>query len=512
MTDRNVRVGTAGGVVSGFDRDDVIRWRSIPYASPPVGALRLGAPQPPQPWPAVRDCRDFGSCAPQQRRYTMVGLTKYQPMSEDCLTVNVVAPKKMSDDPLPVMVFVHGGGYLLGSSATPIYDGAALARRGCVFVSVNYRLGALGGMDLSSLSTPRLRIDGNLALRDMVAALEWVRDNISGFGGDPGNVTIFGESGGGQAVVTLLAVPAARGLFARVISESPATGLVHRPEAAARQAEKLVIELGARRSTAASTLTQASASALVGALSRIVARTVRQRPGAFVTGPVVDGDYLPRDPLEAMSRGQAHQLPLIVGNNAEEATLLSKYLKLLPGDQLATRRMLAHMDPGSRQKIVAAYTGYPRAAACVQLSADFVFGSAVWQLAEAHARFAPTFVYRYDYAPHTLRHTGVGATHGTELLAVFDCYRTLLGSMLAGGDWRSARRVSDDVQSRWQAFSRCGVPGADWPAYAEPERAVMVFDRRSFVESDPMPARRQAWADLRSPPEDKPLRHSPRQC
>ena len=205
MHDQIVRATIESGTVEGFTRDGVNRWRSIPYARPPVGP-RLRAPQPVQPWPGVRYCHGFGYCAPQQRKYTILAPGKYQPMSEDCLTLNVVTPKRPADQPLPVMVFIHGGGYLLGSSATPIYDGAALARNGGVYVSVNYRLGALGCLDLSSLSNREITIDDNLFLRDLVMALRWVRDNIAVFGGDPDKVTIFGESAGAHAVATLLAV------------------------------------------------------------------------------------------------------------------------------------------------------------------------------------------------------------------------------------------------------------------------------------------------------------------
>src|SRR6201993_4306791 len=213
MHERTIRAHTASGTVEGFTRDGVNRWRSIPYARPPVGRLRFRAPQPAQPWSGVRHCHGFTNCAPQQRRYTMLGVGKYQPMSEDCLTLNVVAPESGGAEPLPVMVFIHGGGYILGSSATPLYDGAALARRGSVYVSVNYRLGVLGCMDLPSLSTREHPIDDNLFLRDLVLALQWVRDNIAAFGGDPGNVTIFGESGGGAKVSVLMAMPGAHGLF-----------------------------------------------------------------------------------------------------------------------------------------------------------------------------------------------------------------------------------------------------------------------------------------------------------
>ena len=173
------RAHTTTGTVEGFTRDGVNRWRSIPYAQAPVGPLRFRAPLPAQPWSGVRHCHGFTNCAPQQRRYTLLGVGRYQPMSEDCLTLNVVTPETPGDEPLPVMVFIHGGGYIMGSSATPLYDGAALARRGCVYVSVNYRLGALGCLDLSSLSTPDITIDSNLYLRDLVLALQWVRDNVA---------------------------------------------------------------------------------------------------------------------------------------------------------------------------------------------------------------------------------------------------------------------------------------------------------------------------------------------
>ncbi|MFZ0834033.1 MAG: carboxylesterase family protein, partial [Mycobacterium sp.] len=179
MAEGTVRVTTTSGTVEGLTRGGVTKWRSIPYARPPVGRLRYRAPQPPAPWRGVRHCHDFAFCAPQRRRYTLMGINKYQPMSEDCLTVNVVSPAASSGEPLPVMFFIHGGGYMLGSSATPIYDGAALARRGCVYVSANYRLGALGCLDLSSLSTPDDPIESNLFVRDLVLALQWVRDNIT---------------------------------------------------------------------------------------------------------------------------------------------------------------------------------------------------------------------------------------------------------------------------------------------------------------------------------------------
>jgi para-nitrobenzyl esterase len=496
--EHTIRAATAAGVVEGFTRDGVHRWRSIPYARPPVGALRFRAPQPAEPWSGVRHCHEFTRCAPQQRRYTMVAPGRYQPMGEDCLTLNVVAPQTPASEPLPVMVFIHGGGYMLGSSATPLYDGAALARNGCVYVSVNYRLGALGCLDLSSLSAPGAPLESNLYLRDLLLALRWVAENIAAFGGDPDNVTVFGESAGAHAVATLLAVPQAAGLFARAIAESPAAGLVRSPEIAAEFAGVFAELLGVGSGDAAHALMASSPAELMTAQKRLIARGVKDMRGAFPIGPVFGDDVLPADPLEAIHRGAAHRVPLIVGTNADEGRLFRRLLPLLPTTEPMIEALLADAGPAARRRITAAYPGYPEPKACVRLGGDFAFASAAWATAEAHGRHAPTYVYRYDYAPRVLRWSGLGATHATELFAVFDIYRGRLGSVLtAAADRRAALRVSDQVQRRWRSFSRSGAPGDDWPAYTATDRAVLVIDDKTRVELDPHPERRKAWQDFR---------------
>ena len=497
MHEHIVRATINSGTVEGFTRDGVHRWRSIPFAQPPVGPLRFRAPQPVQPWPGVRYCHGFANCAPQQRMYTALGVGKYQSMGEDCLTLNVTTPKRRREEPMPVMVFIHGGGYILGSSATPIYDGAALARKGCVYVSVNYRVGALGCLDLSSLSNRDVTIEGNLFLRDLVLALQWVRDNIAVFGGDPENVTIFGESAGAQAVATLLAVPAAKGLFAHAISESPASGMVGSADVRAQYAEHFAAVLKVHKDDAAKAVMTARPAALVNALEELIRRGQRDMLGAFAVGPTSGTDYLPLGPVEAMRSGSAHPVPLIIGNNASEGRLFTRWLKLLPTNEAMIEALLGGLEPQQRERITAAYPGYPDEAACIRLGGDFAFGTAAWQIAEAHSLHAPTYRYRYDYAPRTLHWSGLGATHATELFAVFDVYRTRFGSMLtAAADGRSARRVSDDVQHRWREFGRTGVPGDEWPAYTHSDRAVMVFNRRSRIDYDPHAERRRAWASF----------------
>jgi para-nitrobenzyl esterase len=237
---------------------------------------------------------------------------------------------------------------------------------------------------------------------DLVAALEWVRDNIAAFGGDPDRVTIFGESAGAHAVATLLAVPAARSLFAGAIIESPASGMVRRSDAAARFADQFAELLGARPNDAAATLTAAEPRQMVKALDRLLAQAVSDLAGSFAIGPTVDGDYLPRDPVAAMARGEAHRVPVIVGNNAEEGRLFTRWLKMVPMTEPVIERLLADLDPAARERITAAYPDYPRPDACMRLGADMCFGTAAWHIAEAHSQHAPTWLYRYDYAPRTL--------------------------------------------------------------------------------------------------------------
>lgn len=424
----------------------------------------------------------------------MLGLGKYQPMSEDCLTLNIVAPEVPPAEPLPVMVFIHGGGYILGSSATPLYDGAALARRGCVYVSVNYRFGALGCLDLSSLSTADIAFDSNVYLRDLVLALRWIRDNIAEFGGDPDNVTIFGESAGAHITATLLAVPATEGLFARAISESPAAGMVRSGDVAAEFASRFAGLLGARPHDAADALMRAPAAQLVEIQHRLIDQGMQKRLGAFPIGPVFGDDVLPMDPVEAMRCGKAHRVPLIVGTNAEEGRLFTRFLGMLPTNEAMVEELFADAEPGARERITAAYPNYPKPEACIQIGGDFAFGAAAWQIAEAHGVHAPTYMYRYDYAPRALRWAGFGATHATELLAVFDVYRTKFGALLtAGADRGTALRVSNEVQRRWRSFSKAGVPGDGWPAYTQADRAVLVIDRQCRVEFDPHQHRRMAW-------------------
>ena len=228
--------------------------------------------------------------------------------------------------------------------------------------------------------------------------------------------------------------------------------------------------------------------------------TIKQKPDSFGIGATVGGDYLPRTHVEAMTVGAAHPVPLIVGSNASEASLFARFMDYLPTNETVIERFLDGCDPDVGRRLRGAYPGYPGRAACLAFGSDFTFGKVAWEIAAAHGGHAPTYLYRYDYAPRTMAWSGFGATHASELLAVFDVYSTRLGSMLTvAGDRRSARTVSRDVQRRWRSFSRTGIPGDDWPRYSASDRATMIFDRRSRVEFDPTPARRAGVGRRRRP-------------
>lgn len=488
-------VALADGTVRGSRVGDLLSWRGIPYAAPPVGPLRLRAPQPVRPWTGVFDATRFGHAACQAPKGAFTGSRDRVTISEDCLTLNVLAPAARSATPRPVMVFVHGGAYTLGTSALAIYGGKSLVRRGdVIYVSLNYRLGSLGYLDFSTLSTPGRRFDTNLGLRDQVAALAWVQRNIGEFGGDPDRVTVFGESAGGNAVTTLMTTPAAHGLFARAIAQSSPPNLVVDALRAAGWAARFVDLLGADDDTAAAALDAATPAELGRAGNRLAAEILRATPGLHPFGPVVDGDFLPESPLTAYETGAAHRVPLIIGTNDREGALFPRFLDGLPTDPARIELMFSLTDRAARDRVVAAYPGYPVERAAVDIGGDLTFWYPSVQIAQAHSRFAPAYGYRFDYAPRMARVTGFDATHAAELLSVFDQADTPLGrAYTALGGRRGLRLVSDTVQRHWLHFAHHGEPLPSWPQYDERSRATVIFDVPTRVEHDPRRERRLAW-------------------
>ncbi|SUA73019.1 Para-nitrobenzyl esterase [Nocardia otitidiscaviarum] len=494
---------TEFGAVRGRREGDVHVWRSIPYAAPAAGAHRFAPPRPPEPWEGVRDCLEYGEIAPQTLG-VMVPVDSTLRMGEDCLWVNVWAPAAPSDEPRPVMVWVHGGAYCLGTAAQEIYDGRKLVETGkVILVSVNYRIGVLGFLDLSSLGP---QFTPNLGLHDQIAALEWVRDNIAAFGGDPGNVTLFGESSGAGCVTALLTAPRAAGLFHRAIAESPPATTVfgqERTEAVARRYLE-ILDLPRDR---VGDLLECPIEVLLPAAGVLLDEVPLTEPGRLAAAPVVDGDLLPAYPTERFRDGRSHRVPLIIGTNKDEASLFrffrSPIMPVTPDAVNAMLRSVAEEHPGLSPariaEITSAYPDLTSTRGALAMSTDAAFRMPAHWVADAHSRHSPTWMYRFDYATPMLRAARVGAGHATELPYVFGNFGSFnYDPTFWLGGRKVAQEVSGRIMRRWLAFAEHGVPAAldgskHWPPYHENTRTTLVIDANDRVVDDPDRDRNAVW-------------------
>lgn len=501
--DATVIAETTNGRARGHRDGDVVAWRGIPYAAAPVGELRFRAPRPAPAWEGVRDCADFGPICPQAGA---IPIESTLVADEDCLNLNVWAPGD-SASPRPVLVWIHGGAYYMGAGSQGMYSGRRLAEDGdAVVVTINYRLGVLGFVDLASVSTPEERFDVNVGLRDQIAALEWVRDNIAAFGGDPANVTLFGESSGGGSVTTLMTVPRAEGLFHRAIAQSSPATSVYGSERAAVVAGQLLGMLGIDRDDVGE-LRRLSAQRLAQAGGRLATEVFGSNPGTLAIAPVVDRDLVLHYPVAAFQKGLQHRIPLVIGTNRDEASIFRLLrLPMMPVTPDSVYRMFAaivnenpEVPPEKIAAVVSGYPNLPRTKGAVAVSQDAAFRMpAVW-IAEAHSRIAPTWLYRFDYAAPMLRAARVGAGHATEIPYLFGTFGVLRrdATFLLGGR-NAAETVADRMRGRWLAFATGGKPeGSDtadgWPEYDERGRLTMIIDRGDSVVPDPDRRMRLVW-------------------
>ncbi|HLU53999.1 MAG TPA: carboxylesterase family protein [Pseudonocardia sp.] len=494
-------VRTARGAVRGRTEGGVTAFLGIPFAAPPLGALRFQAPQPAAPWDGVREADAFGPPPPQ------APLGPQPPAPEpvrhdpgDWLTLNVWTPDPGAAG-LPVLVWVYGGAYRMGSSAEPGYRGSVLAGHGAVVVTANHRVGVEGYAQLDGAPA-------NRGLLDVVAVLRWVREEIAAFGGDPANVTVFGESAGAGAVAALMVMPAAEGLFDRVIAQSvPATCFT--PALARDVSAEIVAPLGLAPSAAA--LADVDPQRLVDALGELDRRMpaierwglVAHTPTPF--SPVVDGEVLPTDPWTGLAAGAARDVPLVVGHTRDEWRLF-----LVMGGQSVTDEMAAGAmrvfgpEPDPEERMRAAFPGASAEELFVLACSDRMFRMPSVHLAEAHtAGGGRSHLYELTWPTPALG--GVfGACHALDVPLVFGVSDEGLPLQLVGSPPPDdAREVSAQMQAAWTGFARDGDPG--WTPY-DARQLTRVFDvgERGGVRPYPEEASWKLWADR--PPEVVDLR------
>ncbi len=441
-------------------------FKGVPYAAPPVGPLRWTPPQPVSPWTGVRKADAFG---PQCHQPQIFGDIVFdRPASEDCLYLNLWTPARLQDDAappakLPVMVWIHGGGYQAGASHEPRHDGTRLAGKGVVLVTINYRLGVFGFFSHPALAADDPRgASGNYGLLDMIAALRWVRDNAAAFGGDPGNVTIFGESAGSFAVSTLMAAPQARGLFHKVIGESGAPfasslSLATR-EAANGNGEKFGVSIGAT-----------TADALRGKTAEdVLAAATKWQPWF---APTVDGVVITEPVPATFAAGRQANVPLLAGWNADEARAGVVFGKETP-TAASFKAQTEKRFGAAADKLLDVYPARTDAEAlesAAALAGDLFIGYATWKWLEAHRATGDAPVYRYVFTrkiPVPEGHTvngrpatadDIGARHAGEIEYVFGTLDSVKGVTWADAD----RTLSDAMGTYWTNFARSGDPNGN---------------------------------------------------
>ncbi|WP_349268761.1 carboxylic ester hydrolase [Mycolicibacterium parafortuitum] len=498
-------VDTTSGPVRGVDDGIVKSWKAIPYAAAPVGELRWRAPEPPQAWKEPFDAGRVGPVCPQPTD-PKIPLDLGAPQGEDFLSLNVWAPSGTEPgDGKPVMVWVHGGAYVLGSASQPLYHGRALATFGdVVVVTVNYRLGAFGFLEVGAFDDSG-RFASNRGLRDVLAALAWVRDNIAAFGGDPGRVTLFGESAGGGIVTSLLASPDAAGLFHAAIAQSAPATSIYDVGRARRVAQRFLDVLGVSRDEL-SRLADAPTTSLVEATRTVFNEVPVSTPGTLAFAPTVDGDLVPDYPVNLARNGKTHPVPLIIGTNKNEAALF-RYMKspLMPIAPESIRAMFAEItaeQPSlqlpSEDHLRGTYRGRGKSAG-LGLTSDLGFRMPSIWFADGHRALAPVYLYRFDFATPLLRLVRLHGAHATELPFVWGN----LGSgrkdpTFALGGRTVGTAVSQRMRSRWTNFAAHGEPSAPggpaWRPYAG-DRATLVIDKHDSVVADLDAPVRRAWGD-----------------
>lgn len=514
---------TSGQLRGSAIHDGVCVFKGIPYGQTTAGGGRFRPPGPPPQWSGVRDALTYGPACPQpfgavpgppadeadgsrRRMFEVYGMPlREEPQSEDCLVLNVWTPAVRADVLRPVMVRIHGGAFVMGSGSWAWHDGTNLARRGdVVVVTLNHRLGVLGYLDLSELAGGEYADSANAGMLDLVAALRWVRDNITAFGGDPGNVTIFGESGGGYKITALLAMPTAQGLFHRAIIESGPGLHVKTPTEATASAAELLAELRLETNQL-ERLAEMPVDDLMRAELALAERAGMASLRTWT--PVVNATHLPQQPADSLADGSAADVPLLIGTNQDEATMFLLMGGLGPSVPVGDEILSAALNltiPEHAEEVLAAYRdAQPHATALellVAIQSDQMMRVPSIRLVEHRARGSyatPAFMYLLTW-PSPAMDGFVRATHGLEVPLTMD--NVAAAPMTA--NYPESRAVAAQMSEAWIHFARHGDPHHQglpaWSPYRLPARMTMMFDRAPMVVGDPREQQRAAWEGVPS--------------
>jgi para-nitrobenzyl esterase len=503
-------VATAYGEVRGTQADGVSVFKGIPYGASTAGANRFMPPKRPEPWTGVREATAYAGRSPQapggaQRPElaTVWGPVDKLPVGEDCLTLHVWTPG-IDTAKRPIMVWLHGGAFSYGSANSVRYDGTNLAHKhDVIVVAVNHRLNIFGHLDLSAVGGERFALSGNVGVLDLVAALEWVRDNASQFGGDAGNVTIFGQSGGGGKVSALLAMPSARGLFHKAIIESGASVRFAEPERTTRLADSVLkhLGLGADKLDALQAMPIAQLQEAINPAQKTLSKPRYPLLDRYNFGPVVDGKVIQAQPYDPAATALSDDIPLMIGGTKDESAIFlapddAVWNRTITEDEL--RKRIAVLAGESTNSLLAFYKRqYPAATPTDLLitmttASNFEVRSKVLGERKAARGKARVWMYKFDW--ETPAFAGkLKSPHSVEVPFVFDTL-AVIGEIHRKP---KAQELADKVSKTWATFARTGDPANDsippWPAYSDNRRNTMIFDDTCHVAVDPDGQGRQLW-------------------
>ncbi len=491
MSNSGTVVRTRAGRVRGAEHEGMLVWRGIPYAAAPIEKLRHRPPTPPAEWPGVRWTTEFPAIAWQSPDPTAVpGAAPSPPTAEDCLHLSVTRPAgQLPDAGLPVLVWLHGGGYLTGSPALDS-DGWAIARHGIVVVGVGYRLGAFGFLHLGDALGPAYAGSGAVGLQDQLQALRWVQDNIAEFGGDPGQVTIYGISAGAKSVANILSLPGSRHTVRRAISSSGGGDHVVTRAQANHTTARFLAALGLAESTA-HRIVGVPAVEMLGA-QEALGTGLR---ATYLWRPVLDSAVLPGLPIPSIENGSAAGIPLLIGNNGREAATFVMFDRTAPAQ---AQRVLTEVFGGRPAgEIRDAYRGrFPGSGTAdaereidIAIMSDERYGIPTIRLADAQSLHAPVWRYRFDgMAPGITPRLAGG--HGMDQAAVWSAHRF-------AGVSNPRATAANGLHQAVAAFARGDSRGAPqlprWPRYTPVNRETMILDAAPHIEADPRSAERRAW-------------------
>lgn len=500
-------VSTTEGKIRGLQLTGVQAFKGVPYADTTAGANRFMPPAKCKGWTKVRDCFELGHRSPQllasfhgQVPPEVEAMDRDEPMGEDCLVLNVWTPSVGAAHKRPVMVWLHGGGYTSGSGGFIMYDGANLAQKhDLVVITLNHRLTVFGYLYLAEIGGGRYANSSNVGNLDIVAALEWVHENIAAFGGDPANVTIFGQSGGGGKVSSLMAMPAAKGLFHRAIVESGAEVKGIPAEAATKTAEEYLSKLNLKP-TQADQLEKLSTEQLLSVMPAGLG-------GGLNMGPVTDGKTLPRDPFDPTAPEISAEVPLLIGTVETEVTFFPHQI-LDPIDNASlhehVKQILRGASDAKVDELIAVYRkGRPKASNTdlyLIIASDATFRRGVLIEADRKADQGKAAVYQYYFTWRSpVRGGKLRTFHTLEIPFVFDNV-DLAKSMT--GDGADRYPLEAKMSGAWAAFARSGNPNhqglANWPTFNTSQRAVMIFSDECKAVDDPYGAERRALAEIQT--------------